>query len=60
MEFGNSGFARPLVPNLQKIVFLTPRIDYQKGMHDILQNPKGKVFRCQLQKIEHLFGYYVP
>ena len=55
----NSGFARAIVPYLQNLDLLMPRIDYKKEVHDIFYDTKGKELRGQFQRVSHLFGHQV-
>ena len=54
-----SGLARAIASYLQNIDFSTPKIDNHKIMPDRVQDTVGKVFRGQLQRIEHLLGHQV-
>ena len=53
------GFSRAVAPYLQKMDFVTTRVDNQKYRIDSPWDTKRKVFRGQLQIIAHLFGHQV-
>ena len=55
----NSGLGRTIVPYLQNIDFLTPRIETKKECMPAPKTLWGRYLGCSVEQIAHLFGHKV-